>query len=150
MSSFWRKPAGSPKFRRTPFNIIPRSQTPEEEPASGSLQCEFCCLPANEHCRPSSNINISGLNPFTLAHCGLILPAGGFTYFVTSINAPYGYRLTCLSLSVPDFNRLKYASFAWRTHFIFDSTILPARVAFAKPGYPVKILILPVVLDISP
>jgi len=71
---------------------------------------------------PSSIINISGLNPFTLADCGLIPPAGGFTYFVASISAPYGYRLDCPPLPVPDFNRLEYASFAWRTHKTFDNT----------------------------
>ena len=72
---------------------------------------------------PSSIINISGLNPFTLADCGLIPPAGGFTYFVASISAPYGYRLDCPPLPVPDFNRLEYASFAWRTHETFDTTL---------------------------
>ena len=71
---------------------------------------------------PSSIINISGLYPFTLADCGLIPPAGGFTYFVASISAPYGYRLDCPPLPVPDFNRLEYASFAWRTHKTFDNT----------------------------
>ncbi len=71
---------------------------------------------------PSSTINISGLNPFTLADCGLIPPAGGFTYFVTSISAPYGNRLACLPLPVSDFNRLECASFTWRTHATFDTT----------------------------
>jgi len=62
---------------------------------SGSLQHRFCCLPANERCRPSSTLNISGLNPFTHTHCGLISPAGGFAYFVAAISAPYGNRLAC-------------------------------------------------------
>ena len=72
----------------------------------------------------SSIVNISGLNPFTLADCGLITPAGGFTYFVTAISAPYGNRLDCLPLPVPDFNRLEHTSFAWRTHKTFDTTML--------------------------
>ena len=70
----------------------------------------------------SSTVNISGLNPFTLADCGLITPAGGFTYFVASISAPYGNKLACPPLPVSDFNRLECVSFAWRTHRTFATT----------------------------
>ena len=87
-----------------------------------SFKLVLCCLPEHEFCRPSSTVNISGLYPFTLADCGLITPSDGFTYFVAAISAPYGYRLTCPSLPVPDSNRLEYASFAWRTHKTFDTT----------------------------
>jgi len=49
--------------------------------------------------------------------------AGGFACFVTATNAPYDNRLACLPLPAPDFNRLEGASFAWRTHSIFDKTL---------------------------
>lgn len=75
----------------------------------------------------SSTVNISGLNPFTLADCGLITPAGGFTYFVASISAPYGNRLACPPLPVPDFNRLECVSFAWRTHKTLDTTTVKLK-----------------------
>ena len=80
-----------------------------------------------ELCRPTSIIKFSGLNSFTLLHCSLTSPAGGFSCFVASTEAPYGSKWIRLSFPVPDFNRGHRTSFAWRTHKTFDTTVTSVK-----------------------
>ena len=131
----WRSASDLPSSRPCPADV-PRSSTPVGSRGPWPLAPLIVAFPVAQQVGTHNSPFITGLNPFTRAHCGPSAPCVRFMAVVTFGHATLGIRCLAKASGAGTFPRLTGPSFARRSSN--GTKNVKVRLPPLLPGIPVR------------